>query len=280
MSSTRTHRPFLKWKRRQELKKRQRERRRQRFELLEPRWLLTTIDFDYGLLLDPDPSDGADLTLRIVDDGGPVLQLFNNDNSTVMGQADFNDDIIVNIRGGNLADKLTIDFDRGSLNPAAVNIDVNVNGVDDMMPLPFEDVIEINPSGATIYRPSSLHVTLTEGDKISIAGDVSVDGELNLTAAGGTIEVLSGATITGGDITLAVNAEVEASGDGISTDISATPSATITVNGGSISGDHVTLRATATVDVEITTRICSVAPSLWEQSSPTPAPISQSTAGQ
>src|SRR2546425_1735381 len=106
---------LAKWRKQGLLKKAleaARRRRAMRLETLEPRVLLSA-DIAYGALsgnLDP----ALDLTLRFAEDssGNDVVQLINNDDgSTIDQQAMTADHVInVNIAGGQLQDKLLIDF--------------------------------------------------------------------------------------------------------------------------------------------------------------------------
>src|SRR6266704_2864571 len=105
---------LAKWRKQGLLKKAleaARRRRAVRLEALEPRVLLSA-DIAYGTSLLTDPA--LDLTLRFAEDGSgnDVVQLINNDDGSKIDEQSMPGDHVINVNltGGQLQDKLLIDF--------------------------------------------------------------------------------------------------------------------------------------------------------------------------
>ncbi|TMH43510.1 MAG: LEPR-XLL domain-containing protein [Betaproteobacteria bacterium] len=140
-----------------------RRRRAMRLETLEPRVLLSA-DITYGALagnLDP----ALDLTLKFAEDGSgnDVVRLINNDDgSTIAEQAMPSDHVInVNLTGGQLQDKLLIDFGFSGAQDAGdkSTLHVNFDGTDELLPADLSpiaaDQLSIQNSGGMYTRAIS-----------------------------------------------------------------------------------------------------------------------------
>ena len=238
-------------------------------ETLEQRLVLTTIDYtvdltnpDYALnptgLLDGD----VDLTLRVADNGRgvAVLQLVDVDRgNVVVGSAPFTGDINVNVTGYStqvmgktveFQEALLIDLANSTgLHPGAVKIDVHFDGIKGLLPL-IKDTVTIAPSGATLYSPSELDVTMVNGNTLTVSGAVSAVGNVNLTCDADL--VVTGSITTTGDISLtAAQTVTTTNGDAKSLDPLAMPSVSVGVNGGSLTAKNIHLAANSVANVSI-----------------------------
>jgi hypothetical protein len=247
---------------------RRRNKARETSESLESRIVLSAINYavditnpDYAMnpggLLDGD----VDLTLRIANagDGTVVLQLVDVDRGNfVVGSAPFTEDIDINITGYSkviqgkileFQEALLIDLSNNTgFNPAAVRINVNFDGIKGTLPL-IADTITIAPGGGTLYSPTGLNVTLVNGDSITVSGAVQSSGDVNLTSNGEI--VVTGSITTSGNITLTAAETLTTNGEADSLDPLAMPSASVSIQGGSLTGQNITLLANATANVTI-----------------------------
>ncbi len=238
-------------------------------ETLEQRLVLTTIDYTVDLAnLDyvSNPTgllDGkVDLMLRVADNGRgvAVLQLVDVDRgNVVVGSAPFTSEIDVNVTGYStqvmgktveFQEALLIDLANNTgLHPAAVKIDVHFDGIKGVLPL-IKDTVTIAPSGATLYSPSELDVTMVNGNTMTVSGAVSAVGNVNLTCDADLI--VTGSIATTGDISLtAAQTVTTTNGDAKSLDPLAMPSVSVGVNGGSLTGKNIHLAANSVANVSI-----------------------------
>ncbi|TMH30444.1 MAG: LEPR-XLL domain-containing protein [Betaproteobacteria bacterium] len=241
-----------------------RRRRAMRLETLEPRVLLSA-DITYGALagnLDP----ALDLTLKFAEDGSgnDVVRLINNDDgSTIAEQAMPSDHVInVNLTGGQLQDKLLIDFGFSGAQDAGdkSTLHVNFDGTDELLPA---------------YTLAGLDVHSTEA--VQINGDVTVAGNLDIAVMGvdaaqytsvfdlvhadsaGTIEMTSGNVIAHSvSLTASSTINVDVTGFGLSSAqiaiADAHSLAKVDVHGGSLTSDtgSITFAATSSVTAHST----------------------------
>lgn len=230
-------------------------------EAIEPRVLMSS---DISYTFNPldvggvaDAADGFDLTLRVVDDGGQAkLQLYNNESNNVVGSSVLDGAVTINLTGGELDDKLTIDLALpAGVSPGAHNITVLFDGVDETVPLLFDDTIAIAPSSADVYAPDLLRVDLTNGDAVSLSGQVATQTGLEVNAKdGASIAVLSGAAITAdadGHVTLDSSLIKTVTGDANSLDFLQIHSAEISVTDAAITAGTIDLYAHIDLDVTI-----------------------------
>jgi hypothetical protein len=185
-------------------------------EELEPRLAPT------AKILYTAPATGSDLTLRVAQLGGVAnLQLYDNAQKAVLQGVALNQDARVQITGAAAAsDLLTIDFSYtagGTAEPITVLFDGGAPAQN------ITDKVTIAGSGP-LYVPSTF--SLQSDDDIFVPGALQAVGDISLTAS----QQSTGAVTGPGTIT-------------------ASASANITVNGGSLTGHTITLAAQSTINV-------------------------------
>ena len=185
-------------------------------EELEQRVVLTGfIDFTA-------PATGSNLTLQVAEVGGATdLQLFDNIQSTVIQQVPLTQDIQVNLTGSATAsDRLTVNFaysGSGTPEPISVSFDGGLPAMNST------DLVTIDGTGP-LYEAASFSLT----------------SNANI--------LVSGALETSGDITLLASQENDGALTAPGT-IAADASSSITVSGGTLTGDSVSLTAQSTINV-------------------------------
>src|SRR5882672_3108734 len=274
---------LAKWRKQGLLKKAleaARRRRAMRLEALEPRVLLSA-DITYGTGI----SDLAlDLTLRFAENGSSddVVQLINNDDGSVISEQVMPGDhvIKVNLTGGQLQDKLLIDFGFTGTQDGGTKPTLNVtfDGADEVLPtdlLPIHDLLKIQNSESTLFTLAGLDIHSTEA--VEIAGNLTVEGNLDIAVAGvdvaqyasaldlvhansvGTIDMTSGDVIADSvSLTATSTLDLNVTGFGLGSAqiaiLDGQSLARVTVHGGSITTDvaGITLSATSTVTAHST----------------------------
>src|SRR5882762_9569535 len=273
---------LAKWRKQGLLKKAleaARRRRAMRLEALEPRVLLSAdIAYSSGLL---DPA--LDLTLKFAENAGTdVIQLINNDDDSVISEQVMPGDhvINVNIHGGQLQDKLLIDFGFTGTQDSGDKPTLNVtfDGADEVLPtdlLPIHALLKIQTSESTLFTLAGLDIHSTEA--VEIAGNLTVEGNLDIAVAGvdvaqyasaldlvhansvGTIDMTSGDVIADSvSLTATSTLDLNVTGFGLGSAqiaiLDGQSLARVTVHGGSITTDvaGITLSATSTVTAHST----------------------------
>src|SRR5437773_336148 len=170
---------LAKWRKQGLLKKAleaARRRRAMRLETLEPRVLLSTDISGAAALL-----HGADFTLAFVDGstGDAVRLIDHNDGDSFTDYAIDSDHVInVNIGGGQLQDKLLIDFGFTGTQDSGDKPTLNVtfNGADEVLPADLSpidaDLLKIQNSGG-MFTLAGLDIHSTEA--VEIAGNLTVE---------------------------------------------------------------------------------------------------------
>ncbi len=185
-------------------------------EELESRVVLT------ALITYTAPSTGSNLTLRVAEVAGAAdLQLYDNTHATLIQEVVLNQAVQVQITGAAAAsDQFAINFsyaDGGTAEPIAMTFNGGLPSMN------VSDKVTIDGAG-TLYIPSSF--SLVSNADIVVPGALQAVGNISLTAS----QQSSGAVTVPGTIT-------------------ANGSANITVNGGSLTGDNITLAAQSTINV-------------------------------
>jgi len=209
-------------------------RRPMRLETLEPRVLLSAdISYSAGFL---DPA--LNLTLRFNESAGAdVLELYNNDTSTVIDSHTIGSDTLleVEITGGELEDTLIIDLSfAGTLDDADPGdrpaLKVTFDGGDETLPAdlnPLYNPDELRIVGGGEFTLAGLDIDSTE--TVEVAGDVTVFGDLSIAvAAVDAAQYTSLLDLVHAD---AVGTIDVTSGDIIADTISLTASSTLNLNG-------------------------------------------------
>ncbi len=273
---------LAKWRKQGLLKKAleaARRKRAMRLETLEPRVLLSAdIAYSTGFT---DPA--LDLTLRFAESAGAdVVQLINNDDDSVISEQKMPVDhvINVNITGGQLQDKLLIDFGFAGTQDGGPKPTLNVtfDGADEVLPADLSpiaaDLLKIQNSGG-MFTLAGLNIDSTEA--VQIDGNLTVEGNLDIAVAGvdaaqyaslfdlvhadsaGTIDMTSGNVIADSvSLTATSTLNLDVTGFGLSSAqiaiLDGQSLARVTVQGGSITTDvaGITLSATSTVTAHST----------------------------
>ncbi len=250
---------------RRDLERKRKRRRRQsgergQFESLEPRWLLTA-----DLMYPADIGDTliTDITL-VAEASGPDLFLKLYETSNLANE-------IASVQLDDAGD-VDVDITRSLLPEAfsdTVRIDLDTFGVLDTFVTTNGGVLDIDFDGGTeIPLISNDHLivegtgtfalafglTLHATSDIVISTGIVTFGDDLMIDSDDSVEMSSGTLNTGAnDLTLTASAETTGEGDALDfTVILALPSAEVTMSGGSLTGNDISLIATATVDVLVT----------------------------
>src|SRR5262245_54158075 len=161
-------------------------------EELEPRLAPAILTYNWNILADPDPLDGADVTLKVAQhDGANWLQIVDNESGgSVLTEDVLDEDFVVTVAGGLLGDQLTVDFSFVGVAPPH-NISVGFDGAGPDI-LGIDDQVTI-AGAAPLYQPQSFQ--LTANDDIRVAGAFAAVGDISLTSTETTTSGLLGTSI-------------------------------------------------------------------------------------
>jgi hypothetical protein len=188
----------------------------------------TTLIYDWGS--QHSLGSAAHLTLNLSSDGSQ-LQIVDNDSHTVASSVPLTDDIALTVNGGPLSDTLTVDlsYTGPAVAPHAITVDFQKDayqiGSTPIPEIPLTTNSVAIAGGTTVYQPTSF--TLTSDADINVTGTMNAVGDIGLMASDMST---GGLPIPGFNIL-------------------ADASANITVNGGTLNGQNITLSSTSTVNI-------------------------------
>ncbi|MBI5616868.1 MAG: right-handed parallel beta-helix repeat-containing protein, partial [Gammaproteobacteria bacterium] len=230
-------------------------RKRPIVESLEQRLLLSTSPlpapaFTATLNYSPAPLGASDVTLELIDSGGPNLTLQLRNGASIVGSQALDQNVRVAFTGSVFNDKLTVNLNYdnhgGSTTYAPWAIKIDFDGGTDV-PALSDDQLVIGGTGPKPYLAGGLFVNST--DDVLVSSGFALAGDLDIQSAE-HIDLQGGATIdaTGHDVRLA--AVKTTTGGILGTDVQANATTAVNLLGATINARNIGIDASSKVTLD------------------------------